>query len=47
MPEECDNKELSFVGIFFSLFSADSKPFNSKTNEVDVPSCKKRWRCGG
>lgn len=42
MPEEGGNKKFSFVGIVSSLFSADGKPFNSKTNEVDIPSCKKR-----
>jgi hypothetical protein len=42
MPEECGNKELSFVGIVSCVFSADSKPFNLKTNEVDIPICKKR-----
>jgi hypothetical protein len=42
MPEECGNKKFSFVGIVSGVFSAASKPFNSKTNEVDIPRCKKR-----
>jgi len=47
MCEECGNKKFSFIGIVFCVFSAAGKPFNSKTNEVDIPRCKKRWRCGG
>ena len=47
MPEECGNKKLSFVGTVSCVFSADNKPLNLKSNEVDIPSCKKRWRCVG
>jgi hypothetical protein len=42
MPEKCGNKKLSFIGIVSSVFSAASKLFISKTNEVDIPRCKKR-----
>ena len=42
MPEEFGNKKFYFVGIVSCVFSTDSKPFNLKTNEVDIPSCKKR-----